>query len=109
MFTKTQVKQIKMTFFLTALLLVFETPIALSHGFNANRVQINRMLNGIYRVTIQYTHVELGEYRESHADFVKKADAIAAYQKLVQGADFHLGDVSKTIHFHNPVPKNTPF
>ena len=107
--TITKFKPIKITIFFMGLLLAFETPIALSHGFNANRVQINRMLNGIYRVTIQYTHVEMGEYRESHVDFVKKAEAIAAYQKLVQGADFHLGDVSKTIHFHNPVPKNTPF
>lgn len=86
-----------------------QVPTAFAHGFNANRVQIMRLLNGTYRVVIQYTHVEVGEYREAHVDFEKKDEAIKAYQDLVQGADFFLGDMKKTIHFHTPPQKNKPF
>lgn len=65
--------------------------------------------SGKYRVIIQYTHIEVGEYRESFAEFETKEAAIAAYQQLVQGADFFLGDVTKSIHFHTPPQKNSPF
>ena len=80
-----------------------------AHGFNANRVRINRMPTGLYRVNIAYTHVEVGEYREAHVDFNDKAAAIAAYQQLAQGADFFLGDLKKSIHFHTPPQKNAPY
>ena len=85
------------------------TQIAHAHGFNANRVHISRQLTGKYRVTIKYTHVELGEYREAHIDFNNKNEAIKAYQDLAQGADFFLGDIKKSLHFHNPSESNKPY
>ena len=82
---------------------------AQAHGFNANHVHINRLPNGQYRVTINYSHVELGEYRQASVDFEKKEEAIKAYQDLALGADFFLGEIKKSIHFHNPPEKNKPF
>lgn len=90
------------------LLSILLAPNALAHGFNANFVQISRLLNGKFRVTIQYTHVEVGEYRQAHVDFDSKEEAIKTYQDLAQGADFFLGDLKKSIHFHNPPEKNKP-
>lgn len=80
-----------------------------AHGFNANWVHILRVDNGKYRVIIRYTHNEIGEYREAYVDFDKKEEAIKAYQDLAGGADFFLGDVKKSIHFHNPPQKNKPY
>ena len=83
---------------------------AQAHGFNANRVRIAYVpASGKYRVTIEYTHIEVGEYREAFAEFETKEAAIAAYQQLAQGADFFLGEVQKSIHFHTPPQKNSPF
>jgi hypothetical protein len=80
-----------------------------AHGFNANHVDIVKTFGKKYRVIIKYTHVELGEYREAHIDFEKKDEAIKAFQDLVKGADFFLGDVKKSIHFHTPPETNTPY
>lgn len=80
-----------------------------AHGFNANHVDIVKTFGRKYRVIIKYTHVELGEYREAHIDFEKKEDAIKAFQDLVKGADFFLGDVKKSIHFHTPPEGNSPY
>lgn len=82
--------------------------IAQAHGFNANHVDIVKTFGRKYRVIIRYTHVELGEYREAHIDFDKKEDAIKAFQDLAKGADFFLGDVKNSIHFHNPPETSTP-
>jgi hypothetical protein len=82
---------------------------AQADGFNANWVQITKLPTGLYRVNIKYTHVEIGEYREAHADFAKKEDATELYQKLVNGADFFLGDIKKSVHFHKPAEKNKPY
>lgn len=85
-------------------------PITLqAHGFNANFVDIVKTFGGKYRVIIKYTHVEVGEYREAHIDFVNKEEAIKVFQDLVRGADFFLGDVKTTIHFHNPPEQAQPF
>jgi len=80
-----------------------------AHGFNANRIKITRLVTGKYRLIIKYTHVEIGEYREAHVDFDDKEEAARVYQQLVQGADFFLGDIRKTIHFHTPPQKNAPY
>lgn len=82
--------------------------LAQAHGFNANHVDIVKTFGRKYRVIIRYTHVELGEYREAHIDFDKKDDAIKAFQDLAKGADFFLGDIKNSIHFHNPPESNTP-
>lgn len=81
---------------------------ARAHGFNANHVDIVKTFGRKYRVIIRYTHVELGEYREAHIDFDKKEDAIKAFEDLAKGADFFLGDVKNSIHFHNPPESGTP-
>lgn len=80
-----------------------------AHGFNANFVDIVKTFGGKYRVIIKYTHVEVGEYREAFIDFKNKEEAIKAFQDLARGADFFLGDIKNSIHFHNPPEKEKPF
>jgi hypothetical protein len=80
-----------------------------AHGFNANFVDIVKTFGGKYRVIIKYTHVEVGEYREAHIDFDNKEEAIKSFQDLARGADFFLGDVKSSIHFHTPPEQNKPF
>jgi hypothetical protein len=80
-----------------------------AHGFNANFVDIVKTFGGKYRVVIKYTHVELGEYREAFVDFEKKDEAIKIFQDLARGADFFLGDIKNSVHFHNPAEKQQPF
>lgn len=80
-----------------------------AHGFNANHVDIVKTFGRKYRVIIKYTHVEVGEYREAHIDFDKKEEAIKAFQDLAKGADFFLGDVKNSIHFHTPPESNSPY
>lgn len=58
---------------------------------------------------IKYTHNEVGEYREAIVEFDSKEEAIKVFQDLAKGADFFLGDVKKSIHFHNPPQKNKPY
>lgn len=96
-------------FLLISILAEARTSVAFAHGFNANHVDIVKTFGGKYRVIIKYTHVELGEYRETHIDFEKKEDAIKAFQDLVKGADFFLGDSKKSIHFHTPPETNSPY
>jgi uncharacterized protein YktB (UPF0637 family) len=96
-------------FVLAALLCTTPTKSASAHGFNANHVDIVKTFGRKYRVIIKYTHVEVGEYREAHVDFDKKEDAIKVFQDLAKGADFFLGDVKNSIHFHNPPETNKPF
>lgn len=79
------------------------------HGLNADMVDIVRLLkNGRYRIIIKYTNLQIGEYREAYLDFTSKKDAIDAFQKLVRGADFFLGD-SASIHFHKEGEKISPY
>ncbi len=80
-----------------------------AHGFNANHVDIVKTYGRKYRVIIRYTHVEVGEYRVAHIDFDNKEEAIKAFQDLAKGADFFLGDVKKSIHFHTPPESNSPY
>lgn len=83
---------------------------ALAHGFNADRVKILYVpAERVYRVTIKYTHVAVGEYREAHIDFKKRTEALKIYWDLINGADFFLGDIKESVHFHKPVPTNKPY
>lgn len=82
--------------------------LASAHGFNADVVDIKRLMTGKYRVTIWYTHLSIGEYRTAFIDFAKKEDAIEAFQRLVKGADFFLGD-RNSIHFHEEPERPVPF
>lgn len=94
---------------LTTCIQILSSHTAIAHGFNANFVDIVKTFGGKYRVIIKYTHVEAGEYREAFVDFEKKDEAIKAFQDLARGADFFLGDVKNSIHFHNPVEQPKPF
>jgi hypothetical protein len=99
-------------FALAAVLLcsIFVQESAFAHGFNADRVKILYVpADRVYRITIRYTHVEVGEYREAHIDFKKRLDALKVYWDLVNGADFFLGDAKDSVHFHEPVQKNKPY
>jgi hypothetical protein len=82
---------------------------ALAHGFNADKVKIIRMPNGMYRLTIQYTHLQIGERREAHIELNTEKQATETFQKLTQGADFFLGQLDKNIHFHNPPETKKPW
>lgn len=94
---------------IAAILVSVAPSVASAHGFNANWVDIMRTPYGRYRVIIKYTHNEVGEYREAIAEFDDKDEAIKVFQDLAKGADFFLGDVKKSIHFHNPPLKNKPY
>lgn len=89
--------------------LPYTTSRARAHGFNANHVDIVKTYGRKYRVIIRYTHVEVGEYRVAHIDFDNKEEAIKAFQDLAKGADFFLGDIKKSIHFHTPPESNSPY
>jgi hypothetical protein len=104
------VKQTVRALLLPALILSTLSPdCGQAHGFNANYVDIVKTFGRKYRVIIKYTHVEAGEYREAHIDFEKKEDAVKAFQDLAKGADFFLGDIKKSIHFHTPPEGNSPY
>lgn len=90
--------------------LLFASPrLAQAHGFNANHVDIVKAENGKYRVIVKFTHVEVGEYREAQVDVENKDEAIKVFQDLAKGADFFMGDLKKTIHFHKDPQKTDPY
>ncbi len=96
--------------FLVTLCVGLWTNAALAHGFNADRVKILYVpADNVYRITIRYTNVEVGEYREAVVNFKKRLDALKVYEDLVNGADFFLGDVKESVHFHTPVQQNNPY
>ena len=84
------------------------SPMSFSEGFTANWVDIQHLNNGKYRVIINYTNLEIGEYRQAYVDFIKKKEAIDVFQKLAQGATFYWGD-SKTIFFPKEGEKLSPY
>lgn len=98
----------RITIMACALWMMSFSPNALAHGFTADTVDIKRLMNGRYRVHVWYTHLQIGEYRKAHIDFVSKEEALEAFRKLTQGAEFFLGD-AKNIHFHEEEPKLTPY
>jgi hypothetical protein len=84
------------------------TTTAKAHGFTADTVDIKRLPNGKYRVFINYTHLQIGEYRQAHIDFAEKKKAIEAFNKLVRGAEFFSGSAD-TIHFHEEPQGLVPY
>ncbi len=83
--------------------------VAWAHGFNANTVSIRRLPNGLYRVSVAYTDMQAGQYRQAHGEFADRKSALQTYDDLRKGADFFSGDLSKTVHFHNPPQTPTPY
>ncbi len=105
----TAVTAVMVVMVVTAVTAVTST-IAEAHGYNADRVKILYVpAENIYRITIRYTNVEVGEYREAHVDYRNRKEALKVYWDLVNGADFFLGDVKDSLHFHDPVQKNNPY
>jgi hypothetical protein len=100
---------VKKKLLLIALSLPFLPQGADAHGFTANRVWVQRMESGAFRITIRYTHIELGEYREAHLLTYSKEEANQWYQNLIKGAEFFLGDAKNNIHFHTPPPTPIPY
>ncbi len=83
---------------------------AFAHGFNADRVKILYVpADNLYRITIRYTNIEVGEYREAVVHHRNRAEALKVYWDLVNGADFFLGNVKDSIHFHDEATKNNPY
>lgn len=90
--------------------LLWGASLASAHGFNADRVKILYVpSDNMYRITIRYTNVEVGEFREAIVNYRSRSEALKIYWDLVNGADFFLGDVKNSIHFHEPAQKNTPY
>ena len=73
---------------------------AQAHGFTANKIRLTRDLNGEYRITIWYTHISIGEFREASISTKSKMEAEKIFEQLKAGAEFFLGDIKKTMHFH---------
>ncbi|MES2613814.1 MAG: hypothetical protein V4591_00190 [Bdellovibrionota bacterium] len=94
-------------YFLIFYIIFYVTP-AYTIGFTANWVDIVRLNNGMFRVLIKYTNLQIGEYREAYVDFTSKKEAIEVFQKLAQGATFFWGD-SKKIFFPKEVEKPKPY
>ena len=78
-------------------------------AFSANWVDISRRMNGIYRVTIWYTHLTVGEYRIAIIDFRKSTEAIETFRKLARGADFYFGDSKTQITFQEKKTEVKPY
>lgn len=98
-----------MSFFVLLILAnSYECPLH-AHGFNANSVKMVYLPNGFYRVVIKYTHIPIGEYREAHADFKKHSEASKFARDLINGADFFLGKITTSVHFHKDENKPNPF
>jgi hypothetical protein len=79
-----------------------------AHGFTANYVNITfEPASKKYRVEVEYTHIEVGEYRKAFAEFSDKKEALLVLEKIAKGAHFFIGNLSNTIHFHESEQKKT--
>lgn len=77
-------------------------------AYSANKVWIEALDDGRYRVAIQYTVPALKEFRLAHAIFNKKKDADAFCWQLIRGADFSVGGTDK-VWFTPPKSKAVPW
>jgi hypothetical protein len=85
------------------------TQTANADGFNADNVKLSKEANGAFKITVWYTHLQIGERRQAHMDFTSLKEATDFYIKLRNGADFFLGDPKKGIHFHNQPIEKSPW
>jgi hypothetical protein len=105
-----QATSIKKIFFSAVILFSLGASHASAHGFNADTVKILYVpADNLYRITVRYTNVEVGEYREAIIHYRKRTEALKVYWDLVNGADFFLGNVKESVHFHENDPKNNPY
>lgn len=74
-------------------------------AYSANKVWMERMDNGLYRVRVNYTVPALKEFREAHAIYKSKKEAEAYYWHLVRGGEFATGGEAKIWFIP---PKNEP-
>ena len=73
-----------------------------AQAFTASKVWFEALPTGIYRINVSYTVPELKEFRESYAEFRRKADAEAFYWDLLRGADFFPGDPAQRRFVQQP-------
>src|SRR6476661_8278507 len=64
-------------------------------AYSANKVWVERLDDGRYRVGIQYTVPALKEFRLAHAIFKRKKDADTFYFQVLRGADFSVNGSDK--------------
>ncbi len=93
--------------FLFYIIFCITTP-AYTIGFTADWVDIVQINNGVFRVFIKYTNLQIGEYREAYVDFTSKKEAVEVFQKLAKGATFFWGN-SKKIYFPKEIEKPKPY
>jgi hypothetical protein len=77
-------------------------------AYTANKVWVSRLINGTYRVTVEYTVPALQERRTAYTDFHSEQAASAYYWDLVRGADFY-HDSPEARRFENPPAKPNPW
>ncbi len=88
----------KIKFLSWIIFFVLLSPAYAHTGFTADKIFIHQLPSGNYLITIQYTNLDIGEFREAKVQFKLYDDAIIVYKKLVNGAQFYWGD-SKNIQF----------
>lgn len=74
-------------------------------AYSANKVWMEKLDGGMYRVSVQYTVPEIKEFREAHAIFEHRKDAQTLYWQLLRGADFSVGGPAQ---IHYKPPKKAP-
>ncbi|MBC7531430.1 MAG: hypothetical protein H7318_07615 [Oligoflexus sp.] len=77
-------------------------------AYSANKVWMEHLDDGRYRVGIQYTVPALKEFRLAHAIFNKKKDADLFYFQVLRGADFSVNGTDK-VWFTPPKTKPEPW
>ena len=78
------------------------------HGnpeIHANHVSIKRSPDlKKFVITINYTLIEVGEYRKAHIFFSSEEKALKYYRYIRNGGAVHLGDLKK-MSFEKPHPE----
>lgn len=77
-------------------------------AYTANKVWVSRLMNGTFRVSIEYTIPALKERRLAYTDFGSEKEAQEFYWDVVRGADFFI-DRPKARRFENPPPRPQPW
>lgn len=77
-------------------------------AYSANKVWMERLDDGRYRVGIQYTVPALKEFRLAHAIFNKKKEADMFYFQVLRGADFSVGGTDR-VWFTEPKREPKPW
>ena len=74
-------------------------------AYSANKVWMDFLNDGRYRVAVQYTVPALKEFREAHAIFNQKKAAEKFYWQLVTGGEFAVNGSAQVVFIP---PKTEP-